>query len=206
MTALIAAAGGEIDGVQTSKTPYRNATAACEDGFEPLSKLVTRVMRAMSAQGIPQSVIDDANTYARKIKGQRKTPAKVDDPSTPGVDESRASHSAAQMSRSQRMENFESLRLLLESQALYTPNENDLKIITLATYLADLEAKTAAVGTTFVPYSNAMASRDDVLYINDDSIVKIGKLFKLYVQAAFGRDSTEWNQVKGLEFKDLRRK
>jgi hypothetical protein len=109
------------------------------------------------------------------------------------------------MSRTQRIENLQSLRLLLEAEPLYAPNEIDLQTDTLKNIENDLIAKTNTVGTTFVAYSNSMADRDDILYINDGSVVEIGRLFKLYVEAAFGRSSTEWDQIKGLEFRDLRR-
>jgi hypothetical protein len=189
-----------------NRTPYRNATATCDDLFDGLSKRTTRVMKTLKASGVPESIQDDADTYARKVKGQRKTPKKKDDLSTPDVDESKESHSASQMSRAARLENFNSLRSLLDAQPLYTPNETDLKTSTLKTYANTMEAAMDTVGTTFVPFSNSLADRDDVLYLNDENIVKTGKLFKTYVEAAFGRSSTEWNQIKGLEFRDLRRK
>ena len=206
MSAKLSAGEAEMDTVQTNKTPYRNATAACEDAFDPLSKLTTRIMKTMKASGIPESVQEDAATYARKIKGQRKTPKVVDDPATPDVDESDKSHSASQMSRTQRIENFDALRSLLSSQPLYAPNENDLKNNALKGYSDDLKLKVAAVGDTFVPYSNSMASRDDVLYKDTDSVFQIGRLFKIYVEGAFTRNSSEWAQIKNLEFRDLRRK
>ena len=206
MTALVTAGGGQIDGVQVNRTPYRNATAAADDAFKPLSNLTRRIMKAAKAQGVPASVIEDADTYARKVLGERKTAVTVDDPATPDVDESLQSHSASQMSRTQRIENFESLRLLFEAQPLYAPNEVEFQTDTMKTYKNDLIAKTEAVGTTFVPYSNGMASRDDVLYINADSVFTTGTLFKAYVDYAFNRGSTEWNQIKGLIFRDLRRK
>lgn len=205
MTAAATTADNSLDDVQTKTTPYRNATAAADDAFEPLSKLITRVVKAMKAQGVAASVIEDANTYARKIKGERATPKKKDDPSTPNVDESKSSVSASQMSRTQRIEHFDSLNSVLASQPLYKPNEVDLKLATLTAYSTDLKAKTDAITTTFVPFSNSLSARDEVLYTNDDSVVNTGKLFKTYVDAAFGRASNEWNQVKGLTFKELRR-
>ena len=128
LTSAATAAEASLDDVQANTTPYRNATAACDDAFEPLSKLITRVMKTMKASGIAGSVIEDADTYARKIKGERKTPAIKNDPATSGVDESKASVSASQLSRTQRIEHFDSLRSLLDAQPLYAPNENDLKI------------------------------------------------------------------------------
>ena len=44
-----------------------------------------------------------------------------------------------------------------------------------------------------------ISGRDDALYINDDAVVPVGKLFKVYVEAAFGRNSAEWQQVKALQ-------
>ena len=205
MTALVAAATGELDSVQTKRTPYRNATAAAYDAFKGLSSLTRRIMKSAKAQGVPASVIEDAETYSRKILGVRKDPIPKDDPATPDVDESQASHSASQMSRVQRIENFDSLRLLLEANPIYKPNEVELQTATMATYSADLAAKTAAVDTNFVPYSNAMAGRDAVLYENADSVYTTGTLFKAYVDSAFTRNSSEWNQIKGLTFRDLRR-
>jgi hypothetical protein len=206
MTALLAGADGVIDGVQSATTPYRNATAACEDAFDLMSPLTTRVMKAAKSMGIADSVMEDAQTFSRKIKGQRKTPAKKDDPSTPDIDESKESHSASQMSRTQRIEHFDNLRFLFEAQPDYKPNEVDLKTDSLKTYSDGLKDKMTTINSTFVPYSNSLASRDDILYINNENVVKTGRLFKTYVEGAFGRSSTEWQQVKGLEFKDMRRK
>lgn len=204
MNTVITTGETVADELQAARTPYRNATAAAEDAFAPVSKRITRVMNALKVSGVPQSVIDDAQTYARKITGKTKK-APVDDPSTPDVNESATGHSTSQMSRVQRIENIDSLRSLLEAQPPYKPNEADLSTATLAPWSADLAAKTEAVQTSFVPFSNKLGERDDIYYVEGTGIVPIGKLFKLYVQAAFGRDSVEWNQVKGLEFKSYDR-
>lgn len=204
MSALITSADAALDDVIVKRTPWRNATADADDVFDPLSKLVTRIMKMLRGSGASESVIEDAETYARKIQGRRAEPKPPDDPSTPG-DESAVSISASQMSRDQRIENFDKLIDLLESEPLYDPNEVDLQTATLNTLSNDLKTKTNGVGTTFVPYSNSLAGRDDVLYLNDNNVVKVGKLFKIYVEAAFGRTSTEWLQIKGLEFRDYRR-
>lgn len=203
---VITAAETVADELQAARTPYRNATAAAADAFEPLSERITRVMRALKASGVPASVIEDAETYARKIKGKRASPALKDNPLTPDVDESAASHSASQMSRAQRIEFFDALNLLLESNVIYNPNEEPVKVETLKDYSIDLKAKTQAVSTTFIPYSNKLGERDEIYYAKATGVVSLGKLFKDYVLSAFGRDSAEWNQVKDLEFKIYKRR
>lgn len=201
---IIPAAETVADGLQGARTPYRNATAAAEDAFDPLSKRITRVMNALRISGVPESVVEDAETYSRKIQGRRKSPAAEDNPETPVVNESHNSHSASQMSRAQRIENLDSLVSLLQSNDFYKPNEVELKTATLVDLSTDLKAKTTAVSTTFVPYSNKLGERDGIYYGEGTGIVAVGKMFKLYVQT-FGRDSIEWGQVKDLEFKSYAR-
>jgi len=206
INAVIASAETVADELQTARTPYRNATAAAQDAFDPLSGLTTRVMNALKVSGVPASVIEDAETYSRKIRGKRQSPAAVDDPSTPDVDESESSHSASQMSRVQRIENLNALNSLLDSQSPYKPNETELQTAALQTVTADLEAKTEAVNQTFTAFSNKLGDRDEIYYTNDNAVVTVGNLFKKYSQAAFGTDSTEYNQVKDLEFKKYKRR
>src|ERR1700752_4420925 len=67
---VITAGETVADELQAVRTPYRNATAAAEDAFAPLSKRVTRVMNALRVSGAPDSVVEDAETYARKIQGR----------------------------------------------------------------------------------------------------------------------------------------
>jgi hypothetical protein len=202
---IISAAEPALDAVTVAKTPYRNATAAAHDAFKPLSELITRVMSALKVSGVPDSVVEDAKTYARKIKGQSKSPKPKDDPNSPNFDESARANSSSQMSRTQRIENLDALISLLESQPLYKPNEADLRTAALADLSADLKAKTAAVQETFVPLSNALAARDGIFYANKTGLVAVGRLFKEYVES-FGRKSPERMQVKGLVFKEIKRK
>jgi hypothetical protein len=206
MNSLIGNADSVTDATQNTRTPYRNATSDCEETFNSLGKLSTRIIKTLKASGVPDLVVEDAKTYSRKIQGQRKTKKKVADPNNPAVNESPTNHSASQMSRIQRIESYDSLRLLAEAQDAYKPNESDLKSNALQEYSDDLKAKTQLVSTTFINFSNSLKDRDDVLYDNEVNVVSTGKLFKVYVEAAFGRNSNEWNQAKSLSFKDYSRK
>jgi len=202
---LITDARAAMNDLQETRTPYRNATAAAEDAFAPLNRLITRVMKALKVSGAPDSVIADADTYARKIRGRSSSPAVKDDPLTPNVDESEKSHSASQMSRTQRVENLDALILMLDSNGFYNPNETELKTATLRDVSTDLKAKKDTVQTAFVPFSNKLVVRDKFLYGKGTGVVDVGRFFKGYVES-FGRDSAEWNQIKDLEFKEYKRR
>jgi hypothetical protein len=110
------------------------------------------------------------------------------------------------MSRTQRIENLDALHLLIDAQEFYKPNEKELKVSSIEALSTELKAKTQEVGTTFISFSNSLNTRDTILYDNEVNVVAIGKLFKIYVEAAFGRNSNEWNQVRHLVFKDNSRK
>jgi len=205
LNSIIAAAEPALDEVTDAKTPYRNATAAAQDAFDPLSELITRVINSLKSSGVAASVVEDAKTYSRKIKGQRKKPRPQDDPNSPDFDESPKANSVSQMSRTQRIEFLDQLISLLESQVLYNPNEIDLKTTTLAALSADLKAKVDAVQTTFIALSNKRAARNAIFYAKGTGLVAVGNLFRSYV-VSFGTKSPEWLQVKDLEFKVIGRK
>ena len=194
-----------LDDVITAKTPYRNATAEAQDTFDPLSELITRVMNGLKVSGVPASILDDAKTYSRKIKGQRKTPKPRDDPNSPNFDESEKANSASQMSRTQRIENLDALISLLESRPEFAPNEDELKTATLSALSAILKAKTGTVQTAFVELSNKRANRNAIFYKDGTGLVNVGNLFKRYIES-FGRNSAEWNQIKDLKFKKIGQK
>ncbi|MCD9188390.1 MAG: hypothetical protein LUM44_18375 [Pyrinomonadaceae bacterium] len=199
MLAQITAGENILSEIIASRTPYRNATAAAQDAFERLGPLMPRIINAMKGAGIEASVIEDTKTYTRKISGQRKTKKPKDDPNSPDFDESEKANSAAQMSRANRIENFEAVISALEAQAAYKPNEDDLKIITLREFLTELRQKNEAVQDTFITLSNKRAERDALFYTPGTGIVAVGNLFKRYVES-FGRNSAEWKQIKDFEF------
>ena len=91
--------------VNTNLPPWTNAVNAREIVFNPLSKLITRVVNAVEAFDISKRVIDDVKTIARKLQGKRasaKTATVVDNPATP-EDESAKSISTSQMSFDSRI-------------------------------------------------------------------------------------------------------
>jgi len=206
MTAIRDAGKAAIDATQQSIVPYRNATAAAKVGFDEVKPRVRRIVPAAKACGIPDENLEDVKTYIRKLTGRRLTPKVKDDPNTTDVNEAENSHSASQMSRTQQIENLENVRLLLESYPLYKPNEADLQTDTLKTWTQGLQALIAGVTTNFVPYSNSLGSRDDALYNAENAVVRVGNLFKTYVESAFGRDSEEYGQIRNLKFKKQKRR
>ena len=97
--------------------------------------------------------------------------------------------------------NFRKLIDLVSADSDYKPNEADLKMPALQSWVDDLQAKNDAVSSTFVPLSQARAQRDSLRYTDDNSIVNTALLVKEYVKGSQGTKSPLYQQIKGLEFK-----
>lgn len=169
--------------------------------FEQLSDLIMRVVAAAAVSVNDQLFSNDLRTIARKGLGRRATKKVKDDPATPDVDESKQSISASQMTFDSRIASFEELINLLTSSGLYNPNEDDLKISALETFLADLKAKNSAAVNAQNEARAARIARDETLYNDIDGIIALANLVKKYVKSLFGVNSPQYKQLTALKFK-----
>ena len=84
--------------------------------------------------------------------------------------------------------------------------------------MASEQAALADVQVKMVPWKNKVAARENIYEGVRPLSTRLLNAFepcgadankvdnaKTYVEAAFSRNSTEWDQVKDLEFRDLRR-
>lgn len=191
-----------LDDVAAVMPDYINAVNAREIAFEPLSRLVTRVINALDASNVPNQTVADAKTYARKIQGRRSSPKIPDDPNTP-EDESLNSISASQMSYDNRLANFNSLIQLLASLPAYAPNEADLTVASLTALYTTLQTANTAVITATTPVSSARIARNNVLYKPNTGLIEIVTDVKKYVKSVFGAVSPEYKQLSALKFKKI---
>jgi hypothetical protein len=203
------AADAAVAAVAAARAPNKLAMTDREDAFRGLRALAVRSRNYLKASGAPQGVVDDAETYIRKLGGGRKSPKLKDDPATPGNEAAPGtggsgggvgSGSASQMSYENQIGNFESYIEIVKNVSTYTPNEADLKVAALTALAADLTAKSNAVSTTSAALDQARGIRDRLLYLNEDSVVNTAKLVKAYVQAALGSQSQLFKKIKGLAF------
>jgi hypothetical protein len=194
------ASQGSVDDVAAKQAPSKIAINDRQAAYDPLSGLIRRSFAMLKASGASKGVLDDAQTNLRKVTGARKSPKTKPNPATP-EGETEKQHSASQMSFDNRRGNVAAYVALLANVPAYNPNENELKLSSLQALVSELDAKNSAVSAAYVPLSRARGVRDGLLYLNDDSLVNRALLVKAYVQAAFGKDSQLFRQIKALEFK-----
>jgi hypothetical protein len=198
-----AAADAAVSAVAVARAPNKLAMTDREDAFKGLRPLAVRSRNFLKASGASKGIVDDAEEFIRKLRGGRKTPKLIDDPTTP-EDESKGSGSASQMSYDNQVGNFESYIEIVKNVPTYNPNETDLKVTALTALAADLTDKSNAVSTSSASLDQARGARDQLLYLSDDCVVNTAKLVKAYVQAALGTQSQLYKKIKGLKFEERR--
>ena len=201
LNTLVTTSQGNLADVITKNTAYNNSVNDRIIAFDGLKALSTRLVNALETTDAPKEKVSDAKGFNRKIQGKRaSTSATPTDPSTPAP----ATISASQQSYDQQIQHFAGLVSVLQSETSYTPNENELKIVTLTAKQANLVAKNNAVSTAYTNISNSRINRNKTLYEDVTGLVSVATEVKKYIKSVFGASSPEFAQVKGIEFKKVR--
>ncbi len=178
--------------------------------FAPLQSYATQIVNAFSVIGLPKDTVKGAIAINRKIQGKRATPKKdtATDAPAPGtpVDGKSGSVSVAQQSYDNYVKHFGNLVGWVQLQASYNPNEPELKVAALNAYLQKIDQANKAVIAGQVPYSNALNSRDELMYAPKTGLVDTAFAVKTYIKSVFKSSSPQFKQVSGIAFTRPRKK
>ncbi|MFA4851503.1 MAG: hypothetical protein WC974_09245 [Thermoplasmata archaeon] len=205
-----------LQAVKVAETAHDNATNAREIAFKPLKTLCTRIVNALDATDATKQTVDDAKTVNRKIQGVRtdskskkaldafieSTHETTTTSKAPDIVNEISKHtiSVSQQSYDSLVDNFTKLIQTISTEPLYTPNENELKVTTLNTQLTNLKAANTVVINAETAYSNALISRNTVLYQKSTGLVDIALEVKKYIKSLFGAESPQYKQVSKIKF------
>jgi hypothetical protein len=192
-----------VDAVAASRAPNKLAVTARETAYAGMRKLVVRSHNFLKACGVARAIVEDASQIVRKLgSGGRKTKvapaASAGGTTTPTP--ATVTRSTSQMSYDNQLGTLQSYLEVVRNIPEYDPNEADLKIAAMDVLADDLAAKNNAVSTTQATLDQARGTRDQLLYLADDSILNTARQVKSYVQAALGSDSQLYKKIKGIRF------
>ena len=195
-------AQADMAALNATMPAYSQAVGIREAAFEPLSRLVTRLINAFAATGAPEQSIDNAKTVGRKLQGRRAKSITAPKPTPEGTtpEETPKTISVSQMSFDNRIENLDRLIQILKAESAYKPNETELQVSALETLLTDLRAKNTAVINATTPLSNARITRNETLYIGPNNLKQVALEVKVYVKSVFGSSSLQYKQISGIRF------
>lgn len=192
--------------VLNDKLPiYKNDIATREVAIEPLGKLMTRIINNVKSLDISDTNKETIITLATKIRGTKTTKAPKPDPDAKTTENEDNSISTSQMSYDNRIANLDTLIGQLESITKYAPNETELKITTLKTLHANLEAASAAVNTSGASIITAKKNRNKILYHNKINVIQLIKEIKSYLLGIGDEAKPYYKAIVKLKFTDLKK-
>lgn len=197
LNTLATAAQANLADLTTKNTAFNNKVNERAVAFATLKPLATRVINALQTTDATNEKIADAKGFNKKLQGPgRKKQTAAIDPNATAPN----NISTSQQSYDQQIQHFAGIVSVLQSEASYTPNENELKLTALTAKQTDLATKNAAVATAFTNVSNSRIARNTTLYATETGLYDIAGEVKKYIKSVFGASSPQFAQVKGIKF------
>ncbi len=224
LNALLASAQTALTNVINDSTSNTAAINARIIVFQNIKKLATRMFAALNGSGATAQQKANAKTINRKIQGSRAkiTPPPTPNPNstngtTPNTSNQKTSPppstttpvtpatphtvSVAQLSYDNLIQHFQAFIAMLQSVPTYNPNETDLKIASLNTYLTSLNTANNAAVVAQTKLNNTRIARNKILYLPATGLCAIGDEVKDYIKSVYGANAPEYKQVRAIKFK-----
>jgi hypothetical protein len=184
--------------IQDAFPAYYAAVDAQEAAYAPLSKLVTRLVRAYKSAIDNPAEAQTVISLQKLISGGGKKRPKPEEEPTDGKDPI----SDSKKSYDNRHTNFLSLIKTMAANPNYSPNETELQIATLQTYATELKTKTEAVDAVTTPIINGRIVRNKILYADNTGFIPATiNAVKNYIISVFGASSPQIRHINTLKFR-----
>ena len=170
--------------------------------FDPTGTFFTRVNNALKASNSTAQADETAKTIFRKLQGRRASAKLTEEQKAALLAEGKEVNqiSTSQMGYDDKVENLESLISFLQTVPEYNPNEEELKITTLQTLLADLRAKNLTTTQAHIAVETARGARKTLQNTPNTGLVDVANDVKSYIKSVYGVKSTEYKLVSKLRF------
>ena len=198
LQALHLNAKGQLALVHTAAGANATAINQRQLVFEPLKDRANKVVYSLASSGADDKIIADAKTINRKIQGTSLAKPKIPADAQAAADPKNVSTS--QQSFDSVLDNFDKLVKLVSAEPMYKPNETELALAGLNTFITAMNTSNQAVIDSTTTVSNARITRNNVLFAEPDGLVPIADAVKLYLRSIFKVSSPEYKQVSKLQF------
>ena len=170
--------------------------------FDPTGTFFTRVNNALKASNSTAQADETAKTIFRKLQGRRASAKLTEEQKAAFLAEGKEvnQNSTSQLGYDDKVENLESLISFLQTVPEYNPNEEELKITTLQTLLADLRAKNITATQAHIAVETARGARKTLQNTPNTGLVDVANDVKSYIKSVYGVKSTEYKLVSKLRF------
>lgn len=198
---LLNNAQGSQQDLITAKNNLAIAINQRQIAFEPLKKLITRVVNALDALSVNKKIVEDAKSINKKVQGKR---AKQPTQSTDENKTETKTISVSQLSFDNQIAFFSQIIDLLSQDPNYTVNEADLQLENLQAKLEELKTTNSAVINLDTAYNTALMNRNNIINAPETGIVDTTLDVKKYVKSLLGTDHQQYKQINKLGFQKTR--
>lgn len=183
---------------QAESTARNNRAIA----FKDKGIFSTKLLAAIKATDATDETIADAISINKKIQGERLTAEKKAKPTTEGAEEETPKTiSTSQLSYTNIVDHYKKFKTLLTSIAtIYTPNETELQITAVNTYITNLETLNNTVDTAATAASNSLIARDKGFYDEKTGLPETAQDVKEYIKSVYGASSPEYKMAAKIKF------
>lgn len=166
----------------------KNTFNANPDSISKKLTLVNSYIKAKS--GVNSQQFTDVNKFVRKIRGEKPLPV--------NANSTHESISRSERSYGSQLQNFTDIITLLQQFAPnYDPTNVAIKIPALNTLLIQATTINNAVTQKFSAYQPKISERQNGFKTLAETTLRIKEM----VKAQYGTKSTEYNLIKGLDFR-----
>lgn len=200
----------------TASTFYDTATNARADLFDQLGPLSTRIVNTLIASGVSAKTLDDARGFQRKIQGTRSGKKESElngtlnetnptETATNGTENGETAaerkRSASRQSYDLKIDHFAKLASLTQNEPTYQPNEQELQVGALLSFLQQL--RTINTSKTYADAEMEVARRERkrVFYHLENGLVARALQAKAYAKAALGSTSEDFKDIRRIKFR-----
>ncbi len=201
LAALLPEANTRHTQVGNAKADWRTVTLDRQTDADQLDRRAAQAVALLEAQGARAETIEDARSYVRKLRGDRKKAKPKDDAATPNLDESDAGISVSQQSNAARIAAFSELIDFLEAQSQYAAVTNPgYTVAELRAFADSVRAKHTVSIAAAAALASDRGKRDAFFYTDSKSVLALAKRYKKLVFGAYGANSPEYALVNSIPF------
>lgn len=197
----VKAASAAHTAISVAENGYRQLVSSRIDIFDTIKELTPRVKNYLMLVNADVTTLNAAKGLASKITGSSKT--KKSDLAAASPEASPKYISTSQRSFDMVADNFGKLVTLIEQTPAYAAKEPELQPLALRQLYTSAFDVNRKVYASEADLDKARTLRNELLYTNDTSLYQLSKSIKLYVKAAFGSTSAEYDAVCSYEVKKL---
>jgi hypothetical protein len=196
MESLLAQVQEKISLADRANHDYRSALNARKELLRQIPSLGSRIMSSLIAHGAACNTVESAMVIKRRLisSGRRKTTELQGE-------NVREGGRISQLDIASRIANFEKLVMLIAAQQKYAPNETELQVDSLKSFIAELRERNTIVIYRYAARKKANIELNDMLY-GEESIYEKVRIIKAYIVSKFGHRSPQHRAVTRLKFRN----